>query len=366
MRRAFVFAVMLGVCPLSLPAAEPPEMQVILLGTGYPRPDPEHAGPATAVLVGEKLFVVDAGRGVVLRLAALDLPPSCGVVGSRCLAAVFLTHLHSDHTAGLPDLFTTSWIFGRAAPLEFYGPAGTREMAAALEKYFAEDIRIRRDLTEMLPAAGATLNVHQVVQGVMYEDEAVRVTAFAVDHRPVEPAFGYRFDFFAPSSADESYPQDSSSALPFRQGTASAVPNDDKERRAFRSGAQTPRFLRGDPELGQPPSPARRIVKTVVISGDTRPSDNLIKFARGADVLIHEAYLPEHFDDVDSPAVAARLKRYHTSADEVGQVAAAAGVKLLVLTHVIPGDPESEKIFLERARKHFKGEIVVGKDLMRF
>ena len=120
-------------------------------------------------------------------------------------------------------------------------------------------------------------------------------------------------------------------------------------------------------EHAQPviPSGARNLLlRSIVISGDTRPSQNLIKYAKGADLLIHEAYLPEHFDKVDSPEVAARLKAYHTSAEEVGQVAHEAGVKLLVLTHVVPGD--SDEIFLERARKHFKGTIVVGRDLMRF
>lgn len=275
-------------------AARAGEMQVILLGTGYPRPDPERAGPSTAVVVGEKLFVVDAGRGVVMRLAVTGLP-------LKNLHAVFLTHLHSDHTSGLPDLFATSWIFGRYAPLELYGPEGTRELADAVVKFFAADIATRRDKTEMHPGAGATVNPHILREGVVYEDRDVRITAFLVDHSPVEPAFGFRFD------------------------------------------------SKG---------------KSVVISGDTRPSENLIRHAKGADILIHEAYLPEHFDRVDKPEVAARLKHYHTSAEEAGQVAARAGVKMLVLTHLIPED--AEKTFLERAGKFFKGKIVVGRDLMRF
>lgn len=269
-------------------------MEVILLGTGFPRPSAERAGPATAVVVGEKVFVVDAGRGVVMRLAATEFPLSA-------IRAVFLTHLHSDHTAGLPDLFNTPWVLGRATPFELYGPQGTKKLAEGMLKFFEEDIRIRRDLTEMHPAVGARINVHVVREGLVYQDEDVRVTAFAVDHRPVAPAFGYRFD-----TADRS----------------------------------------------------------VVISGDTTLSENLIRYAKGADVLVHEAVLPEHFEKHDTPEVAARLRAYHSTPEQAGEAAERAGVKLLMLTHLVPGDADAE--FLARAGKTFHGKIVVGRDLMRF
>lgn len=308
MLRAAIFLLAIALSPAAwLAAGEPPAIQVILLGTGYPRPDPGRAGPSTAVVVGERVFLVDAGRNVMTRFWQIYPAGGGAGLGPKNLRAVFLTHLHSDHTSGLPDLFATSWIFGRSEPLALYGPEGTDQLADALLQYFAEDIRIRRDLTEMQPAAGATLRAHTVREGVVYEEAGLRVTAFAVDHKPVAPAFGYRFDWLNPEG---------------------------------------------------------KSTYSIVISGDTRPSENLIKHAKGVDILVHEVYLPEHFDDVDSPEVAARLKAYHTSADEVGQVAAAAEVKLLVLTHVIPGD--GEKTILERASKHFKGKIVVGRDLMTF
>lgn len=268
-------------------------LAVVLLGTGYPRPDANHAGPSTAIVAGDKWFVVDAGRGVTMRIAGTELQ-------YKDLQAVFLTHFHSDHTAGLPDLFNTSWQFGRKRALELYGPRGVSRLANAMLEFFHDDIHYRRDLLEKHPAAGATIKTHVVREGVVYDDGAVRVTAFAVDHRPVVPAFGYRFDSSGHS---------------------------------------------------------------IVVSGDTRPTANLIKFAKGADVLVLEAYLPEHFLKVDTPEVAARLMRYHTSAEEAGEIAANAGVKTLVLTHLIPAG--AADTFRERAAKTFKGKIVVGEDLVR-
>ncbi len=291
---AFLIAVLLTFMPSARTEEPKPAMQVVLLGTGFPRPDPERAGPAAAVVVGEKVFVVDAGRGVVLRLAAAELP-------LKSVRAVFLTHLHSDHTAGLPDLFNTTWQFGRHTPFELYGPQGTKKLADAMLKFFEADIHIRRDLMEKHPGAGTTINTHIVREGVVYQDADVKVTAFAVDHKPVEPAFGYRFD----------------------------------------AGG-----------------------RSIVISGDTRPSDNLVRYATGADVLVHEAIMPEYLDTVDKPDVASRLKSYHTTPEEAGQIAQRAGVKLLVLTHLVPGKDEDK--FHERAAKHFNGKIAVGRDLERF
>lgn len=289
-------AICLVVCTLLsvyTPAAEPPKMEVVLLGTGFPAPDPERAGPSTAVLVGEKLFIVDAGRGVTMRLAAALGPRP------KRVDAVFLTHLHSDHTSGLPDLFNTTWIMGRATPLELYGPRGIQGVAEGILKFYEADIQVRRDMTEMNAPAGATFHLHEVKEGVVYDDGEVKVTAFPVVHNPVD-AFGYKFESHG---------------------------------------------------------------RTVVISGDTNVSENLIKQAQGADVLIHEAYLPGYFQRNRSE-VAKRLMAYHTSADDVGKVAARANVKLLVLTHLIPGNADGE--FLRRAGANFKGKIVVGKDLMRF
>ncbi|MDQ6802936.1 MAG: MBL fold metallo-hydrolase [Acidobacteriota bacterium] len=267
-------------------------LAVILLGTGYPRPDANHAGPATAIVAGDKWFLVDAGRGATMRVAGTALK-------YENLRGVFITHLHSDHTAGLPDVFITSWQFGRkSTPLPLYGPSGIQQLSDSMLRFFAYDIHVRRDLIEKHPAAGATIATHIVREGVVYDDGEVRITAFEVDHAPVKPAFGYRFD----------------------------------------SGGHS-----------------------IVVSGDTRSNANLIRFAKGADILVQEAYLPEHFDKVDSPAVAAKLKAYHTSAEEAGEIATAAGVKTLVLTHLIPSG--AEKTFAERAAKTFHGKIIVGDDL---
>lgn len=295
--RRFLTALVLAFCFSVEAYAAPCSMEAVLLGTGYPVPVPDRAGPSTAIIVDGKYFVVDAGRAVTIRLAALK---------SRMphVEAVFLTHLHSDHTSGLPDLFDTSWLLERrSVPFELYGPEGTRELADAMIQFFAADIHIRRDLTELQPAAGATVNTHTIKQGTVYERDGLKIIAFDVDHRPVVPAFGYRFD------------------------------------------------------CGR---------KSIVISGDTAPSDNLVRFARGADILIHEAYLPGVFTTRpgEPPVVAHNLSRYHTTAEQAGEIATRAGVKQLVLTHVAPGDQADQ--MRQLAAKKFKGKVTAGADLMRF
>jgi ribonuclease Z len=267
-----------------------PVMQLVLLGTGYPYPSPERAGPSCAIAAAGRLFIVDAGRGIGMRLAAAGNPWSS-------IEAVFLTHLHSDHIDGLPDLFHSTWEFGKGEPFQLYGPKGTQSVADGILQFYGPDILVRRDLTERLSPEGAKIKVHEIQEGVVFETPGeVKVTAFLVDHRPVEPAFGYRFD----------------------------------------AGKHS-----------------------IVISGDTRPSPNLIRFAEGADILVHEAYLRR------STVSGARwsIQDYHTSAREAGEMASKAKVKTLVLTHLIPAGA-TEQDFLDEARKAFGGKIIVGRDLM--
>jgi ribonuclease Z len=270
-------------------------MELILLGTGYPYPSADHAGPSSAVIVGDKVFVVDAGRGTVMRLAAAD-------ISWDAIRAAFITHLHSDHIDGLPDLYHSTWQFGDGRPFELYGPDGIQGVADGVLKFYEADIHIRRDLTEKLPPDGARIHVHQIREGIVYEIPGeVRVTAFAVDHRPVEPAFGYRFD---------------------------AGPH------------------------------------SIVISGDTRPNANLDRFAEGADILVHEAFAGDRPPGDAKEPHPWTIRDYHSSAREAGEAAEKAKVKILVLTHLIPGNAP-ERYFLDEAGKAFQGKIIVGRDLMR-
>jgi ribonuclease Z len=287
-----IMAIILPLAFLAVgPAQESNLMRLILLGTGYPYPNTERAGPSCAVTIGKRIFIIDAGRGVTMRLAALGNP-----WGS--IEGTFVTHLHSDHIDGLPDLYHCEWEFGAGKPFELYGPKGIKQVSDGILQFYAPDIIIRRDLTEKLPAEGARINVHEIKEGVVLDiPEVVKVTAFLVDHPPVEPSIGYRFD----------------------------------------SGK-----------------------RSIVISGDTRPTPNLVRHAQGADVLVHEAYVHKS-SSPDDPSRWS-IYKYHTSAREAGEAAEKAKVKTLVLTHLIPaGAPDQE--FMDEAKKAFSGKIIVGHDL---
>lgn len=176
--------------PRSTVAVVPPasdSTEVVFLGTGNPRPDPTAMGPATAVIVGSRTFLFDAGVGVTRRFTAARIPmPS--------IAGVFFTHLHSDHTLGYPDLILTTWTTGRHAPLQVYGPHGLAAMTDAIYSAWREDIDVRTTGLEHLPAHGYRVAVHEIAPGVVFDSGGVRITAIPVLHGSWKEAYGYRID----------------------------------------------------------------------------------------------------------------------------------------------------------------------------
>jgi len=288
------------------PEVPPPERQqtggpaaqrmfrVTLLGTGNPRPAMSRFGPAILVEAGGRVFLFDCGRGATQRLYQLRIP-----FGGA--DALFLTHLHSDHTVGIPDLWLTGWVMGRKSALRVWGPPGTREMMAHLEQAYAFDVHMRRDVDEGLPGEGARIQAHDVEPGTAYEGEGVKVTAFAVDHGVVKPAYGYRVDFAGHS---------------------------------------------------------------VVLSGDTRPSENLIRMAQGADVLIHEVLDLEAYraaDQIYTPEQVQKVIDHHTTAEQAGMVFTRVKPKLAVFSHIVPIDAPN---VLAATRKNYSGWVEMGEDLM--
>ena len=293
---ALCIAILASALPSGRTASAPSDITVTLLGSGGgPNPNPKRFGPSILVQAGSQTLLFDCGRGATIRLAQVGM-----LLGD--VRQVFLTHLHSDHVIGLPDLFLTGWgAQGRKTALRVWGPPGTSQMMDHLQKAFEFDIHMRRDVDEKFVKEGIMVASTDIKEGVIFEQAGVTVTAFLVDHKPIEPAFGYRVDY------------------------------------------------RG---------------RSVAMSGDTRFSENLIRFAQGVDVLVHEA--------IDPAEVRARLSKlaasqaeidnivaHHITAEEAGVVFSRVKPRLAVYAHISDAD------LITPARKAYSGPLEAGEDLMR-
>jgi ribonuclease Z len=280
------------------------DFKVTLLGTASPSPRPTRFGPSTLVEAGDQKLLFDAGRGVPIRMWQIRVP-----MGK--LDALFITHFHSDHVSGIPDLWLTGWLgpeFGRrVAPFRVIGPVGTKALMENIEKAFSADVKIRLE-DEKLPPAGIAVAAEEFDRdGVVYEKNGVKVTAFEVDHgAAIKPAYGYRIDYKG---------------------------------------------------------------RSVVISGDTRYNENVIKYGTGSDLLIHEVGSARK--ELMVNLFAQRIIAHHTTPGEAGQVFSKAKPKLAVYTHIvllsgatIP-EPTLADVVAE-TRQTYDGPLEVGDDLMWF
>jgi ribonuclease Z len=252
------------------------DTRVILLGTGTPNPEPDRMGPSVAVVTGNRVYLVDCGPGVVRRATEAG-------IGMQQLTRAFLTHLHSDHVVGCPDLMLTPPNAGRTLPLQIYGPAGTRAMTSHLLQAFRVDLDVRLRGTQPHDAAAFEVHARDVRAGEVYRDEAIRVIAIAVPHGNFPGAFAYRFE-----AKD----------------------------------------------------------KTIVISGDTTYSPALIAAAKGCDILVHEVYSEQGLAR-RTPDWKRYHAAFHTSGPDVGRVAAQVRPRKLVLYHLLPMGETPEQVLRE-------------------
>ncbi len=258
------------------------QTRVVLLGTGTPTPDPRHSGPATAVVSAGRAYLVDCGPGVVRR-AAEARQQGVAALDPTAISRAFITHLHSDHTAGYADLILTPAAVGRRDPLQVYGPPGLQAMTEHILAAYEEDLAVRTRGATADPALGYGVEAHEVEPGLVYEDDRVRVTAFAVAHGDWKHAYGYRFD--APD-------------------------------------------------------------RSVVISGDTAATEAMAERCKECDVLVHEVYCAAGLER-EPAFRKRYHSRYHTSAVALGKIAERARPGLLVLTHVLFFGCTEEEVLAE-------------------
>ncbi|WP_300574458.1 MBL fold metallo-hydrolase [Phenylobacterium sp.] len=291
----------------------PDGLHVALCGAGSPMPDTRRAGPCTAVVAGRRLFIVDAGSGASRNLTLMNLPPAR-------VEAILLTHFHSDHMDGLGELLMQRWATSSAtAPTPVHGPPGVETVVAGFAQAYSLDrgYRIAHHGPEVTPPAGygATARPFAIPEGetslVILDEPDLKITAFRVDHDPIEPAVGYRFDYKG---------------------------------------------------------------RSAVLSGDTTPSPVVEAQARGADLLVHEALSIDLVNRQRAAAEAAGrtnlaqifgdITDYHTTPEQAAQLAERAGVKFLLLNHIVPplALRALEGPFLGEARDQFSGPLQVGRD----
>jgi ribonuclease Z len=277
---------------------------VTLLGTGSPIPIPGRFGPSTLIEAGNQTILIDAGRGATIRMFQLGIP-----IGR--IDALLLTHFHSDHTVGIPDIWLTGWLsshFGaRKGPFNVIGPAGTEVLMQHLERAYWRDLEIRM-ADEKLAEEDVAITVKEFSQdGIVYDRGGLRVTAFTVDHGDaIKPAYGYRIDY-----------QD----------------------------------------------------RIAVVSGDTRYNENVVRNATGCDLLVHEVAMAKP-ELLKEPHIQ-RIVNHHTSPQEAGLVFARARPKLAAFTHLVmlassTVDAPSIDQLVAATRETYDGPLEVGEDLMSF
>ncbi len=274
--------------------------KVVLLGTGNPNPDPYHSGPSVAVVVDNTPYLIDIGPGIVRQAAALT-PRYGGTIpglDSKNLKKAFLTHLHSDHTVGFPDLILTPWVMGRDEALDVFGPKGTKDLTEHIIKAFQADIQYRINSLEPINNNGWRVKCHEINEGRIYSDENVEVEAFRVDHGTWQNAFGFRF----------------------------VTPD-----------------------------------KVIVISGDTAPCENMYKYSKDIDILIHEAYRYKGFHRLE-PSWQKYHKTHHTSTLELGDISKTTNPGKLVVYHTLYWGGTDDDI-LGEIKCIYTGEVLVGSDL---
>lgn len=278
--------------------------RVTLLGTGVPIPTAERFGPATLIEAGNRTVLIDAGRGATIRLFQIGVP-----IGR--IDALLLTHFHSDHTVGIPDLWLTGWLNsyfgGRQKPFHVIGPTGTSDLMRHLEAAYARDVEIRIEDEKLVREHAAITTAEFAGDGLVYEADHLRIVAFAVDHgAAIKPAYGYRIEY-----------QD----------------------------------------------------RVAVISGDTRYNENVVSYGTGADLLIHEvAIAPAEL--LGQPRIQ-RIINHHTTPREAGVVFAKTKPKLAAYTHLVMLASQavpalSVRDIIAQTRETYAGPLEVGEDMMSF